>query len=268
LPKDILNLIGHIESFQLPIKKYIHTGIATLRDDLYIVDRFDQTKGMYIKEFDGEEYEIEPKMVRDLYKISEIKKEDDIDRAVKKIICPYKVTYQTKLNKPPVKMSKLIQEEEMKSDYPCCYNYFKIIREELDKRDGGNGAGPIWYAYGRTQSLNYLGRKLLFPTFSNKPKFMMLNNEEALFCNGYVIVEDETINLDMLQRILNSSVMEYYVNNTSYPIEGGYYCYQKKFIEHFSIPELTSEQKDQIMALEGESLDQFIRSMYSVPLNM
>ena len=48
-------------------------------------------------------------------------------------------------------------------------------RKDLDSRDKGKGARQGWYAYGRTQELNKYGKKLLFPTFANKPKFMYLN---------------------------------------------------------------------------------------------
>lgn len=238
LTREEAEIIHKIERFDKSIKKYIHTGIATLRDDLYIVDSYDAESGCYLKEHNGKSYLIEHSIVRNLYKISDIETEKDVQNALKHIICPYKTTLQTKLDGSSSKVSKLIPESTMKNNYPLCYEYFCAIKDELNKRDAGKGAGPIWYAYGRTQSLNYIGRKLLFPTFSHKPKFMMLDDEEALFCNGYVIVEDSDIPLELLQKIINSDIMDYYVSSTSYPIEGGYYCYQKQFIQNFSIPPL------------------------------
>lgn len=268
LPKETYERIHVIESYSKTIKKYIHTGIATLRDDLYIVDYFDEMSGYYVKQHDGNEYHIESGVVRDLYKISDIKVEEDIQKAVKHIICPYTVTNQAKLDGSTTRMSKIISENVMKTKYPLCYNYFCAIRTELDKRDAGRGAAPIWYAYGRTQSLNYIGRKLIFPTFSSKPKFMMLEDEEALFCNGYVIVEDSSISLELLQKIINSDVMDYYVSSTSYPIEGGYYCYQKKFIQNFSIPPLSEEEIEMILKSDQPTVNSILHSKYSVPLNM
>ncbi len=267
LSKDVAENIRRIESFPRSIKKYIHTGIATLRDDLYIVDRFNPKTGCYIKTMNGIEYEIEAAIVRDLYKISNIKTEESLESAVKHIICPYDTIRQTKLDGTFNRISKLMSEEKMMTQYPKCYHYFCEIREELDARDAGRGAGPIWYAYGRTQSLNYIGRKLVFPTFSSKPKFMMLNDEEALFCNGYVIVEDKDIPLELLQKIINSEVMEYYVSSTSYPIEGGYYCYQKKFIQNFTIPTFTDEEIEQILNSNQSIANKIIYSKYQLPLN-
>jgi adenine-specific DNA-methyltransferase len=50
-------------------------------------------------------------------------------------------------------------------------------------------------------------------------------------------------NIDVVQKILNSCVMDYYVTKTSVSIEGGYPCYQKNFIEKFTIPEYNRLRK-------------------------
>ena len=58
--------------------------------------------------------------------------------------------------------------------------------------------------------------------------------------------------------------MEYYVNNTSYSIEGGYYCYQKKYIERFSIPWLSDKQISDINNLSGKDLDNYLWELYEL----
>ena len=75
------------------------------------------------------------------------------------------------------------------------------------------------------------------------PRFILVDDPDALFCNGYAVFEDSSIELELLQRVLNSAVMHYYISNTSYAIEGGYYCYQKKYIERFSIPFFSLEER-------------------------
>ena len=93
---------------------------------------------------------------------------------------------------------------------------------------------------------------------------MYVENEEALFCNGYGIFENDRYELNILFKILNSIVMEYYVNNTSYSIEGGYYCYQKKYIERFSIPWLSDKQISDINNLSGKDLDNYLWELYEL----
>ena len=159
---------------------------------------------------------------------------------------------------------KLIKEDFLSTKYPKTYEYLKMYRHELDSRDKGRGTNYAWYAYGRTQGLNKYGEKLLFPTFANKPKFMLSENKEALFCNGYAIFENEKYDLEILSKILNSKLMEYYVSNTSYSIEGGYYCYQKKYIERFSLPRLTEKDLSFINKASKYTLDKYLWDLYGL----
>ncbi len=72
-----------------------------------------------------------------------------------------------------------------------------------------------------------------------------------------------------MQKILNSIVMEYYVDKTSVAIEGGYPCYQKNFIERFSIPELTEHEIDILRSMEDPSkIDEFLVSKYQLNLDL
>ena len=123
-----------------------------------------------------------------------------------------------------------------------------------------------WYAYGRTQGLSKFGKKLLFPTFAGYPHFTQIDDENSLFCNGYAIFDEGNLDFSLLQRILNSSVMNYYVSKTSYPIEGGYYCYQKKYIEHFSIPNFSSEEAKQLYSLKEDEFEKFLICKYGISI--
>ena len=244
--------LKRIETQSISIKDFIRTGIATLRDGVYLADC--DTTGYY-KTIDREKYYIEPGLVKPIYKIPDLKLHDNICDAKRYIIFPY------------VKSKKgyvLISETELQEKYPLTYRVLLLNKEELDSRDKGKGNNQGWYAYGRTQGLNKYGRKLLFPTFSNRPKFMYVDNEDDLFCNGYAVFENDRIDLDVLARILNSKVMAYYVSNTSYSIEGGYYCYQKKYIERFSIPFLSEADVSFIQQATTDELDTFLWKTYGL----
>lgn len=244
--------LKRIEAQSISIKDFIRTGIATLRDGVYLVD-CDSTG--YYKTIDREKHYIEAGLVKPIYKIPDLKLHDNICDAKRYIIFPY------------VKSKKgyvLISETELQEKYPFTYRVLILNKEELDSRDKGKGNNQGWYAYGRTQGLNKYGRKLLFPTFSNRPKFMYVDNEDDLFCNGYAVFENDRIDLEVLARILNSKVMAYYVSNTSYSIEGGYYCYQKKYIERFSIPFLSEADVSFIQQATTDELDNFLWKTYGL----
>ena len=234
--------IKKIEQAGFPLKPYIRVGIATLRDNVYFVDGFDQKEGMYYKLFEGTRYLIEPGITRSIYKVSNIKAESSLIDAKQSIIFPYTEIEQCSLVDPPNRNYQIIPEYILAQSYPHCYQYLCQCRTILDARDRGKGNTVAWYAYGRTQGLRNNSRKLLFPTFSLYPKFMLEESRTTLFCNGYAILESPQFDLEILQKILNSVVMDYYVSKTSYAIEGNYKCYQKKYIQHFSIPQFTNDE--------------------------
>ena len=236
----------------ISIKEFIRTGIATLRDGVYLVER--DSEG-YFKQIGSQKVYIEPGLVKPIYKIPDLKQHDNIDDAKRFIIFPY-VKGKTGYT--------LIDESVFQSEFPLTYSCLSLQREELDSRDKGKGNPQGWYAYGRTQGLNKYGKKLLFPTFANKPKFIYVDNEDALFCNGYAVFENDRYSLDVLQRILNSRLMDYYVSNTSYSIEGGYYCYQKKYVERFSLPWFSEQDIKFILNASDEELDSFLWNYYSL----
>lgn len=246
--------IKKIESQFRPIKDFIRTGIATLRDEVYMVN---YENGQYFKNVDGTRYEIEQELVKKLYKIPELKNCSSLNEVCRYIIFPYK---------PGRNGFEIIPEEEFIRSYPNTYTYLRACKSVLDERDKGKPNSVSWYAYGRTQGLNKYGKKLLFPTFADTPKFMYVDDEYALFCNGYGIFENDYLELDELMPILNSKIMRYYVSNTSYAIEGGYYCYQKKYIERFSLPYFNEEERLILRNSEQDVVDEMLLEKYNINL--
>ena len=244
--------LAKIEGQFKPIKDYIRTGIATLRDEVYMV-YYDN--GIFWKEVDGTRYDIEPEIVRTIYKIPELKNCKNLQEVSRHIIFPYRQGSNG---------YELIDEDTMRSKYPNAYAYLKAMKSELDSRDKGKPNAVAWYAYGRTQGLSKFGKKLLFPTFADTPKFLVVDDDDALFCNGYGVFENDYLDLDELLPILNSKIMKYYVSNTSYSIEGGYYCYQKKYIERFSLPWFSEDEKLLLRIGNREKVDMLLEEKYGV----
>lgn len=252
LNKSELKNLKNIECQFFNIKDYIKTGIATLADSIYMVD-FDG-KNFY-KDMDGKKYICEKDLVKKIYKIPELKK---INQNHRYILFPYKVNNDTSFS--------IIKEDDFKINYPQTYAYLLEQKDRLSQRDKGKVNNVSWYAYGRSQGLNNYGKKIMYPTFSDKPKFRIIEDKDALFCNGYAICENNIIDLDILVRILNSKIMEYYISKTSYPIEGSCYCYQKKYIERFSIPFFTPNEIISMRNMNKEELDNFLAEKYNVDL--
>ena len=246
----------------------IRVGIATCKDSVYFIDGATLKDGYYHKLYQSKNYPIEKEICRRIAKISDFKTQKALDENNRWIIFPYQ--------KIAGKM-EIIPEKDLKRLYPCCYKYFLSAKEDLAARDKGRVEYTEWYAYARTQGLNFYGKKLLTPTFSSEPRFLLEKNENALFCNGYAIYMDDTsglfsrmepqLNLAILRKILNSCVMDYYIKQTSVAIEGGYPCYQKNFIELFGIPDFSTDDLNFLKNEENKArIDAFLIKKYGISI--
>lgn len=264
--------IKQIENIGQPIGSMFNicVGIATLKDDVYCVMPIGEKDNCFVIQRNGVEYLIEKAVAKRWIKISEVKTQDEILLNNRYIIFPYD-TISGK--------SVAIDEDDMLQRYPNCYNYLLAQKKVLAGRGKGKHVYTPFYAYGRTQGLNRVGMKLLTPTFSKYPRFLFDADEYSVFTNGYglycykqegvllssLIAREE--NIDVLQKILNSCIMHYYVKTTSVSIEGGYPCYQKNFIERFSIPELSAEEIEKIRKMSDMGqVNKYLMKLYQVNL--
>lgn len=249
----------------------ICVGIATLKDEVYFLSPIKEDDAYFYIDREGKQFQIEKTLTRTLVKISDIKTQKDIEENHRKIIFPY-VRLEGK--------NQVIKEVVLKEKYPKCYEYFESVKDTLCGRDKGKLTFTPYYAYGRTQGLNRTGIKLLTPTFSKHPRFLLDKNIDGFFTNGYgiyfrqkeralfsnPIIEEQ--NLDVIQIILNSVIMDYYVTKTSVAIEGGYPCYQKNFIERFSIPNLKEEDICSLRAFKSsDDINRFLINKYQINLS-
>jgi len=274
LKTDEQQNIKAIETIGKPIGKLfeICVGIATLKDDIFFIDGNKRKNGYYIKTTDKGIFEIEEEIAKPVYKISDFRTQEEIEKNTRKIICPYIIKNG---------VANPISEINFKKKFPRCYEYFLSEKDNLLSRDKGKIAFEPFFVWGRTQGLTRTGKKILNPTFSQHPRFLLVEEEDAFFTNGYGLyfrksesngLFSETMNpitkienIDVVQKILNSYVMDYYVRKTSVAIEGGYPCYQKNFIEKFTIPDLTKAEIEILRNLNhSEEIDEFLINKYQL----
>lgn len=273
--KEIINLLDHtersnirkIESF--PNKLDISTGIATQKDKLYLIEIDDRhaEADFYYKRYNEKDYKIEKDITVEI-----IKGGTNIDYENKSVKQRYRIIYPYRKNKDGT--IHAIPENEMKKNFPHTYEYFKAIKDELATRNKGNPSVNIWYEYGRSQALDRFSPKIISPTNADIPKFTLFK-EHALFSNGYAIYgiehsifnEGSELSLEALNKILNSVVMDYYIKNTSYMIDGGFYCYQKKYLKNFTIPPFTDEEVTWLENCHNEEeINKFLIDKYQLEI--
>ncbi len=269
-----------IENIGTPIKQLfnIAVGIATLKDEVFFVDSVNEKNGYLTKLTDNGVFLIEKEITKPVYKISQFKNQNDIESNTLRIITPYHTNSKT---------ATPISENEFKSKYPMCFEYLLSEREKLESRDKGKCNYSPFYVWGRTQGITRFGRKLLNPTFSKHPRFLFVPEEDAYYTNGYGIYFDrdhtnkaslfedfthemsKEENILVVQKILNSIIMDYYISNTSVSIQGGFPCYQKNFIEKFTIPNFSKEEIELLRNTSDKNeIDEFLIEKYQIKIQL
>lgn len=234
--KRIIENINRIEATGTSLgEKYkIRNGIATLSNNIYIFKPIAETENHFILFQDGKQFEIEKSICKDIVKPNILKFEYEIEEVKEKLIYPY-----VNGNRP----LSLMDEKQLKRDFPSAYKYLIRNKDELSKRDKGNGDYGAWYAFGRTQALTDKGYKLMFPYMAKTPHFVFTDNKEMLIYCGYAVFNESTEELKILKRILESKVFEYYMENTSKPYSAGYFSYAKNYVKNFGICELNENER-------------------------
>jgi len=203
----------------------IHVGISTLMDKAYIFS-IEVVDEKYVKAYTKLRGTvlIEKNILKPIIKGSKLKSSKDPIKEY--ILFPYQ-----KINGK----YRIIDENELRKEYPNAYNYLLSIKEELSKRDNGKPIVP-WYGFGRTQSLDTsFGKKIIFAPMNKEPNFILYENEECTIYSGYFIKYEG--DYECLLKILNSKKMKDYIENSSRSFKNGWKAYNKKVLEEFIIEE-------------------------------
>ena len=246
-----LKNINRLETVGTPLGDLadIRVGFATLKDSVFLLNGR------------SEQQAIESGITVPAIKIAEFSAELDLAANKRRIIRPYRKSGKRWIPLTP---------DEIKTQFPNAYSYLEAHKADLAERGKGKKLPTNFYEWGRSQCMEATGPKLLTKTFSKGPQFI-LDNTDSLFCNGYSVRPKVTgdlcgsaIDIRVLQRILNSKVMDYYTRLTAFQIEGGYQCFQKNFIERFSIPAISAAESSEIMRLDGEERECLIAKIFGI----
>lgn len=248
--------IRAIESVGKPLGEIvmIKNGFATLRNSIYLIRPRSNDKFYLYFEKNHRRYKVEKGICRRAIKANLVRKEEDLQELSEFVIFPYRFE-NGKLT--------VIEEDSFKMRFPYAYSYLSDNREELSKRDKGHKAYPKWYSYGRSQALQLKGKRLLFPHICDKPCFIFCEDESLLYHDGYAIFAQSQRQLEVVRRVLSSSIFWYYITKTSKPYSGGFFSLEKRYIKHFGVPEFTKEQEDELVSLVcQEQIDVWLSRFY------
>lgn len=250
-------IISKIESVGKPLgEKYkSRHGIATLKNNLYIFKPIKEDNEFYYLE-NGSIHPIEKEICRDIVNSNKLSRNVQLSEIMEKVIFPYDNS-----NKP-----KLLNEDVLQGKYPCAYKYLSLNKDKLALRDKGKKEYQQWYAFGRTQSLEKIKHKLLFPKMTNKtPSCIIYSDENLLFYNGQAVIGSSEKELIIIKRIMESRLFWYYIKSTSKPYSSDYYSLNGNYIKNFGISDFNKEEEELLLyETDKHLIDNFLERKYDI----
>lgn len=260
-PKNISQNINVIEHTGTPLGKAfnIKNGFATLKNDVYLFTPNAETDNEYSFIKDEREYKIEKIICRDAIKPNILKNEASIELQTEKLIFPYSINENT---------LEIIEENIFRNEFPLAYAYLSNYSSELNKRDKEKRKYPAWYAFGRSQALTIHGYKLLFPYIADNAYFVLSKQRDLMFYNGYALVSDNLQDLQIIQKVLKSSLFWYYIKHTSKPYGSEYFALAKNYVKNFGVYNFNEDQKRFILECpNSQEIDTFLLNLYGIQIN-
>ncbi len=137
--------------------------------------------------------------------------------------------------------AELLNEEEIKSEDLEIWEYLKENEKVLREREKGKFDNEMWYAYSRNQNIAQMSKpKILTQVLAKESTFTIDKNGEYCFvgggtAGGYGIITRKNIQLEYIVAILNSRLLQWFIQKYASPFRGGYYAYSKATMGIFPI---------------------------------
>ena len=219
----------------------IFVGLQTSADPVYILEI--QGDKLYSKQT-GKFYQFNYDIVKPLLKGAEIKRYSTPDVKYK-IIFPYQV-HNNSVN--------LLSEAELTSKYPLIWDYFLECEEKLKGRENGKMNVSQWWAFGRNQNLGCFSQpKIINQVLANHSALTLDTNQEYYFVGGgtaggygITLKKDCELSYMYLLGLLNSTLLEKYLQSYSTPFKGGFFAYNRETMGKLPIA-TTTERKCKVV---------------------
>lgn len=208
----------------------ICVGLQTSRDPIFIIFPEDETEDTYLFEGNGETLEIEKNITLPCIKDLSFNLYEKISPN-SRIIFPYHIEDGR---------TELMSPQYLQDNFPLCWSYL-LSRKDILKKRNLQGTNPVWYQFGRSQSLNRFHdtEKLIWPVLSKDSSYG-IDNENIMFTGGgngpyYSLISTSSYSLLYFMAILSHPVFERMVRSGASDFQGNYYSHGKQFISQIPI---------------------------------
>ena len=212
----------------------VFQGLVTGADTVFILT--DSSDGSFFSEATQDYHEIETELLHPLCKGSVNIRRYRINELTKSILFPYKLVNGK---------AQLLTVAELESQYPGAWEYLQTSRELLEQRERGKWKHERWYAFGRSQNLSEMEQtKVMTPSIAQSASFTLDQDDFYYFVGsgggggggyGITLKEDEPVDYEYVLGLLNSRLLDIYLKTLSSRFRGGYYAYNRQYIEQLPI---------------------------------
>ena len=107
---------------------------------------------------------------------------------------------------------------------------------------------------------------MFFPKYSDRtPNFIINSDDDLLFYNGLAVVGSSETEMEIIKKIMESSIFWYYIKTTSKPYASDYYSLNGNYIKNFGICELTEKEKEFLIEETDQNiLNEFFEDKYEL----
>jgi len=216
------------------VAERIFQGLVTGADPVFIVENIDAKN--YFSVSLNQECRLEKELMHPLCKGSVDIRRYYAGNVKKSILFPYKIID----NK-----AELLSVQELTKNYLCIWNYLLTNRKMLESRERGKWKHDRWYAFGRSQNLNMMEqKKIMTPSIANSASFTLDQTGTYYFVGsgggggggyGITLKKDLSMTYEYILGLLNSKLLDTYLKSLSSRFSGGYYAYNRQYIEQLPI---------------------------------
>lgn len=214
-------------------------GVVTSADPIYILEQRDgKIYSPFLKEF----IEIEQDPLKPLLKGSDIRRYSNKTNK-NWLIFPYEID--------GVRPS-LMSVETFTSKYPKLWAYLKKCEKKLRNREKGKMDHDSWYAYVYPKNLTQFEKPKIMIQVLSKKAAMTLDMDKGFYfvgggnAGGYGITLKDGRLLPYILALLNSSLLDYYLQHHSSKFQNGYFSYAKRFIQRIPIRFTTEQTQNEL----------------------
>jgi len=243
--QNTTNLLLKLNKQPLKVKDIfsgVYQGIVSVGDDIFMLSGSikDNIFNGYSKEL-GKTVKLESNILKPILKGQDIKRYSSLDTSLY-IIYPHYLDTNNK--------TKPYEEDTFKIKYPLTYEYLLNFKEHLIAKKIKYKTNPkYWYSLHRSREISILeAKKIITPQLQNNPNFTYDMNQTYSDAGGYNLIRNKDIKEDFkfYLALLNSSIMWFFIKNTSAEFSGGYYYFKTKYIEPFPLPKLDDLEQQNI----------------------